>query len=77
MTITNPTVDDLAEILRIPAEAEWWRLVNAMHPDYMTPCEKVAFITLLMPIAERVQAQNVQPAKLTLLRKSTRDEVIR
>jgi hypothetical protein len=54
VTITNPTVDDLAGILLPAARAELKQQLDSIHPSDLTACEVVALLTLLRPVRERV-----------------------
>jgi hypothetical protein len=67
MTITDPTVDDLAELCAALARAEVWEIFQEICPDDMTACEIVALLTVLRPARERRAATRRQPAPVLKL----------
>lgn len=71
MTITDPTVDDLAERCAALARDEVREIMGEIKPDDLTACEIVALLTILRPARERRR----QPAPvLTLVRSDTRQK---
>jgi hypothetical protein len=67
MTITGPTVDDLAELCVALAHDEVWEIFQEICPDDMTACEIVAMLTILRPARERRAATQRQPAPVLTL----------
>jgi hypothetical protein len=57
MTITDPTVDDLAELCAELAREEVREIMEEIKPDDLTACEIVAMLTVLRPARERRRRQ--------------------
>jgi hypothetical protein len=72
MTITDPSVDDLASPCLPLARREVCRILDGVEPDDLTACEMVALLAVLRPAYERVQTVEAQPVPLKLVRFRTR-----
>jgi hypothetical protein len=71
MTITDPTVDDLAELCAALACDEVCEIMEEIKTNDLTACEMVALLTVLRPARERVRLARRQPAAvLKLVRES-------
>jgi hypothetical protein len=66
--MTTPSVDNLASVLRGPAEKELDELLGELRFDDLTTCEMLAFVAILRPAWERRQARQNPPAPLKLVR---------
>jgi len=53
MTITDPTVDDLAELCAAMACDEACEIMEEIKTNDLTACEMVALLTILRPARER------------------------
>jgi hypothetical protein len=53
MRITDPTVDQLAELCARDASYEVGELLHELGPADLTGCEKIAMLTILRPVLER------------------------
>jgi hypothetical protein len=67
MTITDPTVDDLAQICAALARYEVREIMVDIKPDDLTACEIVALLTLMRPARERKRLAQRQPAPVLTL----------
>ena len=67
MTITDPTVDDLAELCAALAREEACEIMEEIKPRDLTACEIVALLTILRPARERVRLAQRQPAPVLTL----------
>jgi hypothetical protein len=56
MTITDPTVDDLAQLCATLAIDEACEIMNEIKVTDLTACEIVALLTVLRPARERLAA---------------------
>jgi hypothetical protein len=73
--ITDPTVDDLAQICAALARDEVFEILKEVKPADLTACEMVALLTIIRPAWERKQAEQRNPAPvLKLVRSDTRQE---
>jgi hypothetical protein len=72
MTITDPSVDDLAGICLPLASREVRRILDCVGPEDLNACEMVALLAVLRPAYQRVQAVEAQPVSLKLVRFRTR-----
>jgi hypothetical protein len=70
MTITDPTVDDLAQLCFELACNEVREIMGEVKPGDMTACEIVALLTILRPAFERKRAAARQPAPVLELVRS-------
>jgi hypothetical protein len=67
MTITDPTVDDLAQLCAALARHEVREIFEEIKPADMTACEMVALLTILRPARERKRLAQRQPAPVLTL----------
>jgi hypothetical protein len=67
MTITDPTVDDLAQLCFELARHEVREIFEEIKPADMTACEMVALLTILRPARERKRLAQRQPAPVLTL----------
>jgi hypothetical protein len=67
MTITDPSVDDLAGICLPLASREVRRILDLVGPEDLNACEMVALLAVLRPAYQRVQAVEAQPVSLKLV----------
>jgi hypothetical protein len=67
MTITDPTVDDLAELCAALARDEVCEIMEEIYVDDLTGCEMVAMLTILRPVRERKRLAERQPAPVLTL----------
>jgi hypothetical protein len=75
MTITDPTVDDLAQLCFALARDEVDEIMGGddhITPADLTACEMVALLTVLRPAWERKRAAERQPVSLELVRSGKR-----
>jgi hypothetical protein len=70
--MTTPSVDELASVLRGPAEKEYRELMTRLKLSDMTTSEVVAMLTVLRPADERKRAAEREPISLQLVRKFSR-----
>jgi hypothetical protein len=70
MTITDPTVDDLAQNCFALARDEVCEIMEVIKPRDLTGCEIVALLTILRPARERRAAAQRQPAPVLELVRS-------
>jgi hypothetical protein len=68
MTITDPTVDDLAQLCAAMARDEACEIMQEIKPRDLTACEIVALLTVLRPARERKRVAERQPAPVLELR---------
>jgi hypothetical protein len=62
MTITDPTVDDFAQLCAALACDEVCEIMEEINTNDLTACEMVALLTILRPARERRAAAQRQPA---------------
>ena len=62
MTITDPIVDDLAQLCFALARDEACEILEAIKPADLTTCEMVALLTVLRPARERKRLAQTQQA---------------